>query len=166
MVNIIKNGDLFTVPADILINPVNRMGISGAGLAKEFKRRFPKHDEQWRKNTQFPMGGYSPDCEALESVHNSEIFLTGEIDGVRVLYLPTKHSPKDTLSDVDLIAICVRMFRNLCKRNPEYAQVIGAVNMPALGCGLGGLSFEQTIKPLILDMFQTEPYTINLFEPK
>ena len=166
MVNIIRDGDLFTVPADILINPVNRMGISGAGLAKEFKRRFPKHEEQWRENTQFPMGEYSPNCETFQSVHKSEIFLTGKIDGVMVLYLPTKHNPKDTLSDVDLIAICLRMFRNLCKRNPEYVQTVGAVNMPALGCGLGGLDFEGLIKPLILDMFQNEPYTINLFEPK
>jgi len=55
MVNIIKDGDLFTVPADILINPVNRMGISGAGLAKEFKRRFSGHDAQWKKNCEFPM---------------------------------------------------------------------------------------------------------------
>ncbi len=41
-----------------------------------------------------------------------------------------------------------------------------AINMPALGCGLGGLDFESVIKLLILNMFQNEPYTINLFEPK
>lgn len=151
MVNIIKDGDLFTVPADILINPVNRMGISGAGLAKEFKRRFPEYEKEWRKYG-FPME------------EGRSCLVNGIFRGI--VYLATKHKPSDKISDIVLIE---KGLGNLRESFPDWdftKKMKFTVNMPALGCGLGGLDFEGVIKPLILDMFQNEPYTINLFEPK
>lgn len=148
MVNIIKDGDLFTVPADILINPVNRMGISGVGLAKEFKRRFPTHEWQWRERT-FP-------------IPTNELDFVRLGDGKGICYLATKHKPSDMFSDLQLITSNLLILKKAL--NDECYK--GTINMPALGCGLGGLDFEGVIKPLILDMFQNEPYTINLFEPK
>lgn len=152
MVNIIKNGDLFTVPADILINPVNRMGISGAGLAKEFKRRFPDYEKEWRETIGFPMAKG----------------IICHVGGIYrgIVYLPTKHSPKDKFADEELIW---NNLKNMKQAFPDWFTTRNldfTCNMPALGCGLGGLDFEGVIKPLILDMFQNEPYTINLFEPK
>lgn len=148
MVNIIKDGDLFTVPADILINPVNRMGISGAGLAKEFKKRFPNCEALWKKYG-FPM----PEDELIF------VYLGGDS---QICYLATKHHPTDRHSDLELITGLLLILR----KGLNDESFTGTINMPALGCGLGGLDFESVIKPLILDMFQNEPYTINLFEPK
>lgn len=152
MVNIIKDGDLFTVPADILINPVNRMGISGAGLAKEFKRRFPAHDAQWKKNCEFAMP------------LNELFFVLDAGLSARICYFPTKHLPRDVVSDTALIEGGLQFLKKACDEAPMRKQRV--INMPALGCGLGGLDFEGVIKPLIIDSFQNEPYTINLFEPK
>lgn len=92
MVNLIKDADLFTVPADILINPVNRVGISGAGLAKEFKRRFPKAEKQWKESgINFPMTvGYA-------------LTITIEPKKKAIVYFPTKHHPSDKFSDLELI---------------------------------------------------------------
>lgn len=151
MVNIIKDGDLFTVPADILINPINRAGISGAGLAKEFKRRFPHHEWMWRSLVTFPMR----DGHVFRGAHEDD-------EEVYIYYFPTKHYPKDKISSIELIEKNLKLMYDDLKVFDD--DVI--INMPALGCGLGGLDFEGVIKPLILDMFQNEPYTINLFEPK
>ncbi len=151
MVNIIKDGDLFTVPADILINPVNRAGISGAGLAKEFKRRFPLFDKSWRKK----VGTFPMKEGTLCITKNGEIV---------IVYFPTKHKPSDKNSSIELIESGLQVLKNCFEATSSKQGLV--CNMPALGCGLGGLSFEYTIKPLILDMFQNEPYTINLFEPK
>ena len=152
MVNIIKDGDLFTVPADILINPVNRMGISGAGLAKAFKNRFPVHDAQWKKNCEFPMP------------LNELFFVLDAGLSARICYFPTKHSPRDVVSDIALIEGGLHFLKKACDEAPTRKRRV--INMPALGCGLGGLDFEGVIKPLIIILFQNEPYTINLFEPK
>ena len=35
-------GDIFDSPAHTLVNPVNCVGVMGAGLALEFKKRFPQ----------------------------------------------------------------------------------------------------------------------------
>lgn len=152
MVNIIKDGDLFTVPADILINPVNRAGISGAGLAKEFKRRFPRHEAQWKQHCEFPMS------------LNELFFVLDAGLSARICYFPTKHFPKDVISDTALIEGGLHFLKKACDEAPMRNRRV--INMPALGCGLGGLDFKGWLKPLIVDMFQNEPYIINLFEPK
>lgn len=152
MVNIIKDGDLFTVPADILINPVNRMGISGAGLAKEFKRRFSGHDAQWKKNCEFPMP------------LNELFFVLDAGLSARICYFPTKHYPKDVISDIALIEGGLQFLKKACDEAPMRKRRI--VNTPALGCGLGGLDFESSIKPMVSELFAGELYIINLFEPK
>jgi O-acetyl-ADP-ribose deacetylase (regulator of RNase III) len=38
-----KTGDIFTSNAEILVNPVNCKGVMGAGLAKQFRERFPEN---------------------------------------------------------------------------------------------------------------------------
>src|SRR4030042_2360791 len=40
MIAVIKN-DIFSVPCDILVNPVNCVGVMGKGLALSFKEKFP-----------------------------------------------------------------------------------------------------------------------------
>ena len=166
MVNIIKDGDLFTVPADILINPVNRAGISGAGLAKEFKRRFPNCDKLFRES--------DPSSKPIGHLFLCNLQLDDLFSRLKIVFLATKYNPYDRHSSIELITKGLNTFKELmpafCVKIDSFhfqtIEIYPTINMPALGCGLGGLSFEYTIKPLILDMFQDEPYTINLFEPK
>ena len=35
------HGDIFAQPAEAIVNPVNCVGVAGAGLALQFKRRHP-----------------------------------------------------------------------------------------------------------------------------
>ena len=41
-------GDIFTSGADVLVNPVNCVGICGAGLALEFKKHFPDNYQAYK----------------------------------------------------------------------------------------------------------------------
>jgi len=44
----IVNKSLFDVPADALVNTVNCVGVMGAGIALEFKKRYPKMFDYYR----------------------------------------------------------------------------------------------------------------------
>lgn len=43
----IKHGSIFDSTADVLVCPVNCVGVIGKGLALEFKRRFPHESKQY-----------------------------------------------------------------------------------------------------------------------
>ena len=40
-------GDIFNLTAELLINPVNTVGVMGAGLAEKFKKKFPKNFKEY-----------------------------------------------------------------------------------------------------------------------
>jgi len=42
-------GDIFASRAQTLVNTVNCVGVMGAGIALEFKRRFPEYYEDYRE---------------------------------------------------------------------------------------------------------------------
>lgn len=44
----IINGNIFDSTADVLVNPVNCVGVMGAGLAKRFKSRFPENYQSYK----------------------------------------------------------------------------------------------------------------------
>lgn len=39
----LSNGDLFEADVEALVNPVNCVGVMGAGLAARFKERYPEN---------------------------------------------------------------------------------------------------------------------------
>lgn len=41
-------GDLFTSPAQVIVNAVNTDGVMGKGIALEYKKRYPKMFDQYR----------------------------------------------------------------------------------------------------------------------
>ena len=41
-------GDIFQSKAQALVNPVNCVGAMGAGLARQFKNRYPELDRRYR----------------------------------------------------------------------------------------------------------------------
>ena len=43
-----KQGDIFKSNAQVLVNPVNCVGVMGAGLALEFKKRYPAMFAKYR----------------------------------------------------------------------------------------------------------------------
>lgn len=143
----VVTGDIFQDGADVLVNPVNCVGVMGAGIAKEFKRRWPN---MYRE--------YADVCY-------TEWLRYGRIHwymGAPIIAnLPTKYHWKDKSSighvqdGIDKLAWDLTMLRT----------PINSVAMPALGCGLGGLDFADVL-PLIEDAFKNTGYDVRVYRPR
>ena len=131
--------DIFTTGAEVLVNPCNLQGVMGKGLALQFKQKFP------------PMfAAYRIAClERRLKIGSMHVHYCGReearaVPGVKVIInFPTKTEWRmpSKLEYIDLgLRDLVRHLRNL---HPA------SVALPALGCGLGGLSFEDQVRPLI-----------------
>ena len=140
------SGDIFSSPAQVLTNTVNVVGVMGAGLALEFKRRYPAMFEDYRAR-----------CER-QGVLPGEPYLW-EDDRVQILNFPTKRHWQNPsrLEDVD---------NGLQFLAANYQRLgIQSVALPPLGCGLGGLKWEQ-VRPLIVKHLGGLPdLEVYVYEP-
>lgn len=135
--------DLFAAGADVLVNPVNVVGVQGKGLALEFKRRFPALDAAYRQLCS--SGQLAPGRPVLwraASAELSQLELGAQADTATarppaVLLFPTKRHWREPSRMEDVDAGLAWM----AERAAGGWQ--GVVAMPALGCGLGGLDFTQ-----------------------
>jgi O-acetyl-ADP-ribose deacetylase (regulator of RNase III) len=126
----VRTGDLFTSSAHTLVNPVNTVGVMGAGLAAKFRRRFPDLDADYRRR-----------CAAGQ-VRPGQPYLHRTAAGVKVINFPTKghwRAPSQ-LADLD------QGLAYLATHATGWQ--LGSLAVPALGAGLGGLTWEQ-VSPLL-----------------
>ncbi len=119
-------GDIFEADVHAIVNPVNLHGISGAGLAKAFKERYPSCFRAYR---------HACNTRALKQ-GTLHVYQTGETTPALILNVPTKVAPRDP-SNLDLIrsASTVIAREILVRRIPSIA-------IPKIGCGLGGLDWN------------------------
>ena len=124
-----RTGDLLDADAEALVNTVNCVGVMGKGVALQFKKRFPDNFKR-----------YSRACKR-EKVQPGHMFVfdTGRPDSKPkyIINFPTKRHwrAKSRVDDVeDGLADLADQIR---KRK------IRSIAMPALGCGHGGLEWEE-----------------------
>jgi O-acetyl-ADP-ribose deacetylase (regulator of RNase III) len=133
---IIERGDIFASPCRVLVNPVNCAGVSGKGLAKEFKSRLPRS-----------VAAYEADCRRVWprlGIGRCQDYAVPEHRGRRVIFFPTKSHWRDP-SDINDIAAGLSSLDGLIALAPDRYPSIA---IPALGCGLGQLSWSAVL-PLI-----------------
>jgi O-acetyl-ADP-ribose deacetylase (regulator of RNase III) len=129
-----SEGDLLQADAEALVNPVNSVGTSGKGLALAFQRAFPDNDMAYRLM-----------C-SLGNVQPGQMFVTetGRTGNPRlIINFPTKRHwrSQSRLDDIEAgLQDLVEVLR---------ARRIGSVAVPALGCGLGGLAWDD-VRPRIV----------------
>ena len=128
-------GDFFDYDADIRINTVNCVGVMGAGVALEFKKRYP---EMFKAYVKVCKGG---------GIEPGKPYVWEEIDLFSrciVINLPTKihwkNSSKYEYIEKDLIWLK----EYLSKKSKKTV-----VTLPALGCGHGGLDWDIVKKQII-----------------
>jgi len=151
---IFKSNDIFDSDAETLVNPCNCVGVAGAGLSLEFKNRYPESYHgymEWCKDKPTPGSSFSF-CRELEKDP-----VTGKMHNV--ICLPTKLHYKDP-STLEYVEASLGMFCALQK-----ALNIKSVAMPALGCGLGGLSWYD-VKPLMIQYLEKLDIPVEIYEPK
>lgn len=124
-------GDLLTADTDALVNLVNCVGIMGRGLALHFKGRWPAN-----------FSAYAAACRKGE-VQPGRMFVHERPDAPRfVINFPTKRHWRDKSQIEDIASGLDALVQVLQERR------IRSVAVPALGAGLGGLSWND-VRPLI-----------------
>jgi O-acetyl-ADP-ribose deacetylase (regulator of RNase III) len=140
-------GDILDARAEALVNPVNCVGVMGAGLAKEFAARYPEMLQSYRHacRRRFLLPG---------SVHVYEVPFTLRY----IINFPTKDRWREpsTLEYIEqgLVALV----------NEVRFREIRSIAIPALGCGLGGLRYTD-VRPRIESAFQDVPADVHLYQP-
>lgn len=143
MMKLMYKQDIFKSGCEALVNPVNIVGVMGAGLALAFKKKFPNN-----------FNAYKQKC--MDGFEVNTIFTTVE-DGKFIVNFPTKLHWKDQ-SQIGWIKTNLVNLREWCITNK-----IKSVAIPKLGCGLGGLSWV-IVKPIILEIFNNVDITVVLFD--
>jgi O-acetyl-ADP-ribose deacetylase (regulator of RNase III) len=129
------NSNIFDSGCDTIVNPVNVVGVMGAGLALEFKKKYPHMFEI-----------YKHICETKTiGVGFPAILLKSDKLDKNIILFPTKEHWKNP-SKIEYIKDGLENLAYLCVEN--YTNSIKSIAFPLLGCGLGGLSKNQVI-PLI-----------------
>lgn len=125
------SGSLFERDSQLLVCPANTRGVAGAGLALEFKQRFPSQVDYYRKVCR--SGGLKPG----QLLVNPE---TMEDDPV-IMFAATKDDWRAP-SKRQWIIDCLEGINIFLIDHQDF----NLVSIPALGCGLGKLSW-QNLRP-------------------
>ena len=142
-----QDDDLFESGCDILVNAVNTMGVAGAGIAVEFRRRFPEM-----------YADYQESC--LDNNVNIGVPHVWVDDSVLIYNLPTMVYPGMDAQVKDILAGLVELRTIL-----EMGGSTNSIAIPALGCGVGGLDFEDVL-PLIRGVFLTYEGDVKVYPPR
>lgn len=145
---ILIGGDLFESGCSTLVNAVNCHGAMGAGIALEFKRRFPAMFADYRRR-----------CRRGEVRLGHPYLWRPEDDvGPSVLNFPTKDHWRDP-SHLEAIADGLAWLRS------HYRQWrISSLAVPALGCGHGGLRWEE-VRPVLIEGLSLLEIPVSLYCP-
>ena len=140
-------GDIFRSQVQTLANPVNCVGIMGAGLAREFRERFP-----------LMYVDYQVRCEREEVRLGRPYVWRSLADGPWVLNFPTMGDPGE--------ASRLGPIREGLEFVAAHAADWGLTSLavPALGCGLGRLAWSD-VRPLIVRALSALPIPVEVYEP-
>lgn len=144
--------NIFDLDAHALVNPVNCVGVMGAGLAKEFARRYPKI-----------VAPYQKAC-ATNKLRPGKVFVitlssnSATYSEKYVVCFPTKDNWREP-SELSFIKYGLL----------DLVDVIESLNIrsiaiPKLGCGLGGLKWGD-VRPLIESALNPiENFDVHIFQ--
>lgn len=152
MIKYIEDANIFDSRADAFVNPVNCRGVMGKGIALEFKKRFPES-----------LIPYKQACDSRKLVPGKLLFVRliiqpdlFERKRPGVILFPTKDNWRDK-SRIEWIEQGLAYLKN------SYSKWnLKSIAMPQIGCGLGGLKWEQ-VKPLIERYFNDDPVVIEIY---
>lgn len=146
----IAKGDLLEQRVDAIVNTVNTVGVMGKGIALQFKRKWPANFK-----------AYEAACKRGEVVPcKMFVFDNGQLAEPKfIVNFPTKRHWRQPskLSDIECgLEDLIQQVRKL---------QIRSIAIPPLGCGNGGLDWDE-VKPLISDAFlQIPEVEVRLFPP-
>lgn len=127
-----RDCDILKSPCQALVNPVNCVGVMGAGLALEFRRKWPRM-----------YSAYQRACREGKT-QVGRVRLYRDEYATDILLFPTKEDWRNP-SKLEYIRDGLEHLASCA----EYWQ-LRSIAMPKIGCGLGGLDFRD-VRPLIYE---------------
>lgn len=124
-----KNGDVFTTEATFIAHGCNVDGVMGAGVAATVRSRYPSIYEAYKyvcDTGRFKVG----DCYALMAS-----------DGKVILNLATQDRPGPHARYEWVAEALMEAASEAEGMMPEQDSIL--IAMPEIGCGIGGLDWEQ-----------------------
>ena len=136
-----KNGNLLQSNVEALVNTVNTVGVMGKGIALQFKQAFPENFAAYEK------------AAKRQEILPGKMFVyeTGNFTNPRyIINFPTKRHWRGKARLDDIEAGLQDLLRVIREKN------IRSIAIPPLGCGFGGLNWED-VRPLILAAMESMP---------
>jgi O-acetyl-ADP-ribose deacetylase (regulator of RNase III) len=136
-----KNGNLLEADVDALVNTVNTVGVMGKGIALQFKQAFPGNFAAYEKAAQH------------EEIVIGKMFVyeIGQLSRpYYIINFPTKRHWRASARLGDIEAGLEDLLQVIRQKK------IGSIAIPPLGCGYGGLYWED-VRPLILSALEKVP---------
>lgn len=140
-----ETGDILQSSAICLVNTVNCEGFMGKGIAYQFKEKYPENNKNYVtacKSGKFSVG------EILFFVENEKL----------IANFPTKNKWREK-SQYSYIETGLKALKKGLIENK-----ISSVAIPPLGCGNGGLDWNE-VKKMITETFQNLPIDVIIYEP-
>ena len=154
MINFVT-GNFFDHNADIRINTVNCVGIMGAGVALQFKNKYPEMYKEYLKvcnDNSIKIG--KPHVWSNNTFFNDE-----NNDNTIIINFPTKLHWKNP-SEYEYIEKGLEWLSNFLLNHQGKT-----ITIPALGCGHGGLDWN-IVKKMIVESLSKINMNILVFEPE
>jgi O-acetyl-ADP-ribose deacetylase (regulator of RNase III) len=147
---IYKQGDIFLENVEAIVNPVNCVGVMGKGLALQFKQKYPDNFKNYREAC----------LQKVVKLGQIHTYINPQTtSNPRYIFnFPTKYHWKNKSQSDDIrigliqLAYLIRIFQ------------IKSIAIPPLGCGLGGLKWED-VKSLIEQHLESSSAKIIVLEP-
>ena len=137
------SGNIFKSNAQTLTITVNCVGVMGAGIAKQCKELFPNTFQQYHRKCK--QGIYLPGQPILVSVDRP------------LLLFPTKDHWRNPSK--------IEWIKEGLKRIARNSHNFESIAIPPLGCGHGGLQWEQ-VKVLIEQYLDPLSNLVEVYSPQ
>lgn len=151
-------GSIFDSNADAIVNPVNCVGVSGGGLAKQFAQRFPEATRQYEAACRDGIlnPGHPWICDRGPQ-HSAPRF---------IIYFPTKDDWRNPSRREDIQDGLHNLIAQLATiTGPTGKPAITSITFPLIGAGLGRLKASDTIADIETAFAGTTGLAIDIIRP-
>lgn len=137
-----RTGNLLDTPG-IPVIPVNCVGVMGKGLAKQAAEKWPWMEAEYKRR-----------CKARLILEGGDVSWVYDGKQMVCLFATKKHWKAP--SEIAWIASGLARLRDVATSET-------VMNLPKLGCGLGGLDWAD-VKPLMVKYLSGAPGEFNIYE--
>lgn len=150
-------GDILSTEDYFIVNPVNTLGVSGAGLAYQIKQKYPQSFKLYRNACL--SGKMSP----------GGVLVSPEENGKRIIHLFTKANwrfpSRQEWIEKGMYELCELLKRDYVHNNKDMYKY--SISLPLLGAGLGGLNSEiicDTLQRICVRKLHNTNYTVHIYK--